>query len=217
MWLQEPTSLIIGNLASQIPPTSTTFEMNFAFRTFTSEGILIFLIDSTATHYLLVYFNHGRVVLNISLTGLDFNQLSTTNMYNDGQWYDINIVVAGSSITLTVGSEVKNMEAWFSSTFDLNGALAIGSPQQAMTTNSSTIAQLAAALERVSSIPQFSASGCFRHLRLNGIMVNISESTILLFQQSVSLDGCPAEVSICMSTNLEINLFCTYHSIPTCN
>lgn len=202
MWLQGPTSLIIGDLGSQIPSTSITFEMNFAFRTFTSEGILIFLIDSTTIRYLVVYFNRGRVVLSISLTGLDFNQLSTTNMYNDGQWYDINVVVAGSSVTLTVGSEVKNMEAWFSSLFDFNGAVAIGSPQQAMTTNSSTTAQLAATLESVSNIPQFSVSGCFRHLRLNGVMVNISESTIL-FQQSVSLDGCPAEVSVFISTNLE--------------
>lgn len=213
MWLQGPTSLIIGDLSSPIFSASTTFEMNFAFRTFTSEGILIFLIDSTTTRYLLVYFNRGGVVLNISLTGLDFNQLSTTNVYNDGQWYDINIVVAGSSITLTVGSEVKNMEAWFSSTFDLNGAVSIGSPQQAMTTNSNTIAQLTAALKSVSSTPQFSTSGCFRHLRLNGVMVNISESNIL-FQQNVSLDGCPAEVSICISTNLEITYLHTHYSIP---
>lgn len=181
----------------------TTFEMNFAFRTFTSEGILIFLIDSTTTHYLLVYFSNGQVVLNISLTGLDLNQLKTTNMYNDGQWYDINIVVAGSSFTLTVGSEVKNMEAWFSSTFDLNGVVAIGSPQQAMATDGDTTARLAAALEGVLSTPRFSASGCFRSLQLNGVMVNISDSTIL-FQQSVSLDGCPADVSACICANVKI-------------
>ena len=194
VWLQGPDSLIVGNLTSQIPPTTSTFEMSFAFRTFTSGGMLIYLMDATSMHYVLVYFSEGRVFLNMSLTGLDLNHLNTTNTYNDGQWYAIGIVVEGSSITLTVGSEVKTVNAQFAATFDPREIVLIGSPFQTMA--GEIITQLAAALGDGSSVLRYSIPGCFRSLRLNGVMVNISESAVV--QQRVSLDGCPAEVRVCI-------------------
>ena len=156
------------------------------------DGILIYLADVSTTHYLLVYFRNGQVVLDFSLTGLDFGQLNTTNIYNNGQWYDVSVVLEGSSVTLTVGVEVLVMDALISSAFDPSGILSIGSPIQAIAIGGDVTAQQAAALQSVITEPWFSTSGCFRSLQLNGLMVNISE--IALLQQKVSLDGCPAEV-----------------------
>lgn len=153
---------------------------------------MIYLTDFSTTHYLLVYYRNGRVVLDFSLTGLDVAQLSTTSVYNDGQWYDISVALQGSSVTLTVGIEILIMDALISSAFDPSGILSIGSPIQAVAMGDDVIAQQAAALQSTISEPLFSASGCFRNLQLNGVTINISESALI--QQRVSHDGCPAEV-----------------------
>lgn len=166
-------------------------EISFYFRTFSSDGILLYLTDLTTTHYLLIYINNGQVVLNISRSGLDLNQLSTTNTYNDGNWYTIAVIVNELSITLTVGSEALTMDTELSTTFDPSGIVSIGSPiYSAM--DHETASQLAAALQTIANEPRFSASGCFRYLQINGVIVNISESAFL--QQNVSLAQCPAEV-----------------------
>ena len=162
------------------------------FRTFTSDGILVYLTDLSTTHYLLVYYRNGHVVLDFSLTGLDNAQLSTTGMYNDGQWYAIRVAFQRSSVTLTVGLEVLDLGAPISAAFDPSGILSIGSPIQAITAGGEVVGQQAAALQSAISEPWFSASGCFRNLQLSSVTINISESAIL--QQRVSHDGCPAEV-----------------------
>ena len=153
---------------------------------------MVYLTDFSTTHYLLVYYRNGRVVLDFSLTGLDFAQLSTTGVYNDGQWYDISVALQGSSVSLTVGGEVLVMDASISSAFDPSGILSIGSPIQAVAVGDDVTAQQAAALQSTISEPLFSASGCFHNLQLSGVTINISESAII--QQRVSHDGCPAEV-----------------------
>lgn len=190
--MQEYASFILTNLSSQLPSTSEPFEISFLFRTFTSDGILVYLTDLSTTHYLLVYYRNGRVVLDFSLTGLDNVQLSTTGMYNDGQWYVIGVAFQRSSITLTVGLEVLVMDAPISAAFDPSGILSIGSPIQAIAMGGEVVGQQAAALQSTISEPWFSASGCFRNLQLSSVTINISESA--LFQQNISHDGCPAEV-----------------------
>ena len=192
IWLQEPASFILANVSSQLPSTSEPFEISFSFRTFTSDGILVYLTDLSTTHYLLIYFRNGRVVLNFSLTGLDNAQLSTTGVYNDGQWYVIRVYLQGSSVTLTVGVEVRDLNAPISAAFDPSGILSIGSPIRAIAMGSEVIAQQAAALQNTISEPWFSASGCFHNLQLIGVTVDISGSALI--QQRVSHDGCPAEV-----------------------
>ena len=177
--------------------------MEFSFRTFSSDGILVYLTDVSTTHYFLVYLSNGQLVLNTSLTGLDFNQLGTAEVYNDGEWYNTSVVIDGVSFTLTIGNEVISMAASLASTFDPSGIVSIGSPIQATATGETT-AQLAAALETVASGPLFSAAGCFRSLQLNGIMINISESAFFL--QMVSLKGCPIEVSL----SATIKIFCGF-------
>lgn len=141
---------------------------------------------------MLIYFRSGCVVLDFSLTGLDNPQLSTTGMYNDGQWYAISVALQGSSVTLIVGVEVVVLDIPISAAFDPSGILSIGSPIQAIAMGGEVIAQQAAALQSTISEPWFSASGCFRNLQLSGVTVNISESALM--QQKVSHDGCPAEV-----------------------
>lgn len=192
VWLQESASFILANLTSQLPSPAEPFEISFAFRTFASDGVLIYLTDFSTAHYLLVHFRNGQVVLEFSLTGLDYTQLSTTKVYNDGQWYDVSVELEGPSATLTVGMEVLDMDASIASTFDPSGIVSIGSPVQAAAVGGDVTAQLSAALQSDVSGPQFSASGCFRNLQLNGVMINISESSLV--QHKVYFDGCPAEV-----------------------
>ena len=189
VWIQGSTSFILVDFTSQLPSTSEHFEINFSFRTFAFDGILIYLTDITTTHYLLIYFDNGQIILNLSLSGLDFTQLNTMDMYNDGQWYDIAVVLDGQSVTLTVGIETLNTNASFTSAFNPSGIISIGSPTHA---SGAATAQLSAALRSIQAEPLFSASGCIRNLQITGVNINISENAIA--QQNVSFNGCPVEV-----------------------
>lgn len=192
VWLQVPASFILVNFSSQLPSTVEQFDIEFSFRTFTLEGIVVYLTDPSTSHYLLVFFRDGHVVVDFSLTGLDFEQLNTESVYSDGRWYNLSVALGGTSITVRVGAEVLLADASISSTFKPSGILSIGSPIQAVSLDGDVTAQQAAALRNTIDEPWFSASGCFCSFQISGTTIDISDSALI--QQRVSLDGCPADV-----------------------
>ena len=116
------------------------------------------------------------------------------DVYNDGQWYDIGVVLEGQTVTLTVNSEVQTTTSSFASELHPSGIVAIGSPLHISNANGNITAQLSAALQSIGTELFSSVPGCFRTLQINGVYINISESTLV--QQRISFEGCPVEVQL---------------------
>ncbi|KAM6466536.1 contactin-associated protein-like 5 [Liasis olivaceus] len=127
---RKPQIHTVGNVTfscSEPPITPITFEssnssylllpgtpqidglsVSFQFRTWNEDGLLLSTELSENSGSLLLYLQHGRMILNIQKGTEKYVGLSAGNNLYDGLWHSVNINARRHRITLTLDNDVAS-------------------------------------------------------------------------------------------------------------
>ncbi|XP_067373283.1 contactin-associated protein-like 5 [Channa argus] len=98
-----------------LPVTSSTtsgFSIEFQFRTWNKDGLLLYVQLNPEPHRLELQIINSRLLLTLQSSGERKSQLSASNRVSDGLWHSVSVDTRHLHVTLTVDNEPVSTTMW---------------------------------------------------------------------------------------------------------
>ncbi|KAG1688578.1 Laminin subunit alpha-2 [Nymphon striatum] len=166
----EPLALSFGDtLDSKIQKIvnkkqiSTTFTINFDFRTYYPNGMLLLLRNAKRKVFLMIHLLGGKVVVDYK--GKTARQLQSQGGLNDGQWHSIKLVKSAQKLELSVDPDGEVMKTRVRKRLYLQPTFYVASFPEYF-------------IQETKSVVTETFKGCIRNFKLNDKFLDLASGKV---------------------------------------